>query len=51
MDMNKNINSTIGIDMSTFNILEDKITVAVWDFAGQPQYITTHQVSKLFLLN
>ena len=39
-----NITSTIGIDMKSSNILKDRVTVAVWDFAGQPQYITTHQV-------
>ncbi len=37
-----NIISTIGIDMKSSNILNNK--VSVWDFAGQPQYITTHQV-------
>lgn len=39
--------STVGIDMaSSVKILDNEIdaSIAIWDFAGQPQYTATHQV-------
>lgn len=39
------ISSTIGIDMQALKIFKGKTTAAVWDFAGQPEYTTTHQVN------
>lgn len=44
--------TTIGIDMAKPESFLKDTSIIVWDFAGQPQYITTHQVmnsfSKLF---
>lgn len=36
--------------MKMLKILNNKISVSVWDFAGQPQYITTHQAIYLISL-